>query len=58
MAIQLLKAWGAYVATTCNETQTQTVLALGADLAIDYKKEDYARKLANLIRPGNRWRPA
>lgn len=47
VAIQLLKAWGAYVATTCNSRQMEAVALLGADLIIDYEKEDYASKLSN-----------
>lgn len=46
-AIQLLKAWGAYVATTCTKAQMESVYALGADLVIDYQAEDYATKLSN-----------
>lgn len=47
VAIQLLKAWGAYVATTCNSRQIESVAALGADLIIDYEKEDYTARLSN-----------
>ena len=47
LAIQLLKSWGAYVATTCSTAHMQLVAALGADLAIDYTCEDYARRLSN-----------
>lgn len=47
VAIQLLKAWGAYVATTCNSRQIESVALLGADLIIDYEKEDYAARLSN-----------
>lgn len=47
VAIQLLKAWGAYVATTCNSRQVESVALLGADLIIDYEQEDYATKLSN-----------
>src|SRR5690606_10977342 len=47
LAIQLLKSWGAYVATTCSRAHMNSVTALGADLVIDYKSEDYAARLAN-----------
>ena len=45
-AIQLLKAWGAYVATTCNKNNMATVKALGADHVIDYEVENYAELLS------------
>lgn len=41
-AIQLAKHLGAYVATTTSSTNIQLVKSLGADLAIDYKKENFA----------------
>lgn len=46
-AIQLLKAWGAEVATTCSKDQMESVRALGADVVIDYQAEDYAARLSN-----------
>lgn len=46
-AIQLLKAWGAYVVSTCSGRNVDSVASLGADLIIDYEREDYAEKLAN-----------
>ena len=46
-AIQLLKAWGAHVATTCSKEQMESVHALGADVVIDYQAEDYASRLSN-----------
>ena len=46
-AIQLLKAWGAQVATTCSKDQMESVHALGADVVIDYQVEDYATRLSN-----------
>src|SRR5690606_26032316 len=47
LAIQLLKSWGAYVATTCSTTHMKSVTALGADMVIDYTSEDYTRRLSN-----------
>jgi NADPH:quinone reductase-like Zn-dependent oxidoreductase len=44
-AIQLAKHLGAFVATTTSTTNIELVKSLGADLAIDYKKEDFADKL-------------
>lgn len=41
-AIQLAKHIGAFVATTTSATNTALVKSLGADLVIDYKKEDFA----------------
>jgi reticulon-4-interacting protein 1, mitochondrial len=38
-AIQLLKAWGAYVAATCSARNVAFVEKLGPDLVIDYKTE-------------------
>jgi NADPH:quinone reductase-like Zn-dependent oxidoreductase len=46
-AIQVLKAWGAYVATTCNKAQISSVAKLGADFIVDYEKDDYALKLSD-----------
>lgn len=40
-AIQLAKAIGAYVFTTCSFNNHDLVKKLGADYAIDYKSEDY-----------------
>ena len=40
-AIQLAKHLGAYVATTTSATNIELVKSLGADLVIDYKKEDF-----------------
>lgn len=44
-AIQLAKHLGAFVATTTSETNIPLVKRLGADLVIDYKKEDFANIL-------------
>ena len=41
IAIQLAKHLGAYVATTTSTTNVELVKSLGADLVIDYKKEDF-----------------
>jgi len=47
VAIQLLKSWGAYVATTCSTSQVESVYALGADEVIDYTTEDYSTMLSD-----------
>lgn len=44
-AIQLAKHLGAFVATTAGTTNLDLVKSLGADLVIDYKKEDFESKL-------------
>ncbi len=44
-AIQLAKHLGAFVATTTSEKNRGLVKSLGADLIIDYKKEDFETKL-------------
>ncbi|MDA0286031.1 MAG: alcohol dehydrogenase catalytic domain-containing protein, partial [Actinobacteria bacterium] len=40
-AIQICKAIGAYVVVTCSAGKHDACLALGADLAIDYKSQDF-----------------
>lgn len=40
-AIQICKAIGAYVVVTCSAGKRDACLALGADLAIDYKSQDF-----------------
>lgn len=46
-AIQLLKAWGCYVATTCSTRNIELVKSLGADEVIDYTQDDFSRILSN-----------
>ena len=41
IAIQLAKAIGAYVFTTCSKQNRDFVRSLGADFIVDYKSEDY-----------------
>ncbi|WP_444933135.1 NADP-dependent oxidoreductase [Microbulbifer sp. JTAC008] len=48
MAIQLAKSVGAYVVTTTSSANVEWVKALGADLVIDYKKDDYRRLLSDM----------
>src|SRR3989454_2683891 len=45
LAIQLAKHVGATVATTTSTANVDLVRSLGADIVIDYKKEDFARVL-------------
>lgn len=46
-AIQLAKHIGATVATTTSSANTDLVKSLGADIVIDYKKDDFAKVLQN-----------
>lgn len=45
-AIQLAKHLGAWVATTASQASTALVRELGADVVVDYKKEDFEKVLA------------
>ncbi len=47
-AIQLLKAWGAEVTTTCSGDKAKAVKALGADRVINYKTEDFSKSLSDV----------
>lgn len=40
-AIQLLKAWGAEVVTTCSTNHVKRLQKLGTDVVVDYTKEDF-----------------
>ena len=46
-AIQLLKAWGAEVTTTCSAGNITLAHHLGADKAIDYTSGDFSTTLSN-----------
>jgi NADPH:quinone reductase-like Zn-dependent oxidoreductase len=44
-AIQILKAWGAHVATIVSSRNVRLVTELGADVVIDYTQQDFANVL-------------
>lgn len=44
-SIQLLKAWGCHVATTCSSRNVELVRELGADTVVDYTAADFERVL-------------
>lgn len=48
MAIQLAKAKGAWVATTCSASDLDFVRELGADQAIDYKNEKFEAEVSDI----------
>ncbi|XP_035667523.1 reticulon-4-interacting protein 1 homolog, mitochondrial-like [Branchiostoma floridae] len=45
-SIQLVKAWGGHVITTCSTSGVELVKSLGADDIIDYKLENFATRLS------------
>lgn len=49
-AVQLAKIAGAYVIGTTSEANTDLVRSLGADEVINYRKEDFTKKVKNLDR--------
>ncbi|GAA5898782.1 hypothetical protein JCM8208_005394 [Rhodotorula glutinis] len=46
-AVQLAKAYGAFVVTTCSPPSRELVSSLGADDVLDYKESDLATQLSN-----------
>lgn len=48
LAIQIAKAHGAWVATTCSPRNHELVRSLGADRAVDYRTEDWAEVVDDL----------
>lgn len=52
IAIQLAKAMGARVFTTCRSEQAEFLLGLGADATIDYERSDYVEEIARLTGRG------
>ena len=47
-AFQLMKTWGAEVATTCSTDAVDLVTSLGADHVIDYQTEDVRQRLNDI----------
>lgn len=47
-AIQLMKAWGAIVTTTCSTDAVSLVTSLGADHVIDYKTQNVQQELMSM----------
>lgn len=48
IAIQIAKAMGARVITTCRADQNEFVKSLGADETIDYERSDYVEEIARI----------
>lgn len=48
LAIQIAKARGAWVATTCSSRNHALVLGLGADVAVDYRSQKWWEELEDL----------
>ncbi len=48
MAVQIAKAMGAYVIATASTDDIEHVKSLGADEVIDYKAEDFTKKVSDL----------
>ena len=47
-AIQLMKAWGAYVVTTCSPDKMALARELGADEVIDYTQIDFTKAVKDI----------
>lgn len=45
VAIQLMKAWGAHVASIVSTRNVELVRGLGADVVVDYLKDDFSNRL-------------
>lgn len=46
-AVQLLKAWGAHVAAICSARNVRLLGELGADVIVDYEKQDFRELLSD-----------